>query len=53
MNKLFLHKALKYGFEADNVGKLISHWCHDSQTDSETVADVFLTGINQGDYEEC
>jgi|JI10StandDraft_1071094.scaffolds.fasta_scaffold194983_4 hypothetical protein len=46
MNPTFLHKALKYGYEADNVGKLMSHWAYNSLIDSEIIADVFLVGIN-------
>ena len=46
MNKVFLHKALKYGFEADNVGKLMAHWAFNSSDDSKLIAEVFLTGIN-------
>lgn len=52
MNKTFLHKALKYGFEAENVGKLIAHLSFECDLESQTMVDVFLTGINQGDYQE-
>lgn len=52
INKNFIHKAIRQGYEADQVGKLIAHWSYGSREESELFANVFLTGINTSDFDE-
>lgn len=50
--KNFAKKAIKDGFEADAVGKLIAHWSYENEENSKIYGAVFLKGINETDYEE-
>ena len=52
VNKYFASKAIRDSFEAEAVGKLIAHWCYQDEESSQLFASVFLTGINETDYEE-
>ena len=52
VNKHFASKAIRDSFEAEAVGKLIAHWCYQDEESSQLFASVFLTGINETDYEE-
>jgi ubiquitin carboxyl-terminal hydrolase 34 len=51
-NKPFFIKAIKEGFEADAVGKLMAHWSYNNEEYSAIFASVLLHGINETDYEE-
>lgn len=50
--KQFATKAIKEGFEAEEVGKLLAHWSYQNEENSLIFGKVFLAGINETDYEE-
>jgi len=47
----FLDKVLRDGFDCDELGKALAHFCYKNEKFSKRVAKMIVKGINRNDYD--
>jgi hypothetical protein len=48
----FIDKVLKEGYELEEFGKALAHFCYKNESFSKKVAKLLLKGISRNDYEK-
>jgi hypothetical protein len=51
-NQDFLDKVLKEGYECEELGKALAHFCYNNSVFSYKVAKLLLVGISRNDYDK-
>lgn len=51
-NTDFINKVLKEGYECEELGKALAHFCYKNEKFSKNVAKMLLKGISNNDYEK-
>lgn len=51
-NQDFIDKVLKEGYECEELGKALAHFCYKNEKFTKKVSQLLLKGISRNDYEK-